>query len=105
MVSGKLANRFIEIYNLFVFQKQLVDGALPQPSYPTFDAARIKPDYDKMNIMVGRPAVIQQGTHVPSYHIIAQKDISVTGNLMAPDGKVIYALKPIHIKKGDTYYG
>lgn len=103
MVSGKLANRFIEIYNLFVFQKQLADGALPQPSYPTFDAARIKPDYDKMNIMVGRPAVILQGTHVPSYHIIAQKDISVTGTLMAPDGKVIYTSKPIHIKKGDTY--
>lgn len=103
MVSGELANRFIEIYNLFVFQKQLVDGTLPKPSYPTFDVARIQPDYDKMSIMVGRPAVIKQGTSIPSYHITAQKDISVVGKLIAPDGKTAYTSQQVRIKQGDTY--
>ena len=77
MVTGEIASRTIEIYNFFVFQRQLVDGVIEKPVYPTFNPVNIQPDYEGMSIMPGRPAVIKQGTNVPTYHLTAQKAITV----------------------------
>lgn len=99
MVTGKLANSNVEIYNLFVFKNQLVNGTSPKPAYPTFDAAVIRPDYDGMSLMAGRPAIVKQGSNVPVYHIAAKNDISVTATLIGPDGKKLHTSAPLSIKK------
>ena len=102
MVTGELANSFIEIYNLFVFQKKLTDGKKPQPIYPTEDLARIKPDCEGMTLAVGRPAIIRRTTQSPAFHITAPEDIAVTGKLLDPNGKKIFDAKTINIKKGES---
>lgn len=102
LVAGELAGSGVEIYNFFVFQKQLLDGATPQPVYPTCDLARIRPDYDGMTLAPGRPALIRRGDRVPVFHIAAQRDLTVTGKLIAPDGSVVWTSAPTIIGQGTT---
>lgn len=103
MVTGEIASRTIEIYNFFIFQRQLVDGVIEKPVYPTFNPVNIQPDYEGMSIIPGRPAVIKQGTNVPTYHLTAQKAITVAATLLSPNDKVVYTSSPITLKQGETY--
>lgn len=61
MVTGEIASRTIEIYNFFVFQRQLVDGVIEKPVYPTFNPVNIQPDYEGMSIMPGRQPSLNKG--------------------------------------------
>lgn len=102
LVTGDLAGGSIEIYNFFVFQKQLLDGAKPRPVYPASDLARIKPDYEGMVLAPGRPALVRLGTRVPAFHLSAQQPLTFTAKLIAPDGSVAYTSAPATLVKGQT---
>lgn len=103
MVTGETATSWVEIYNFFVFQKVLTDGKTEVPAYGTHDLARIKPDYTGMSLMIGRPAIIKQGTQTPTFHVQAMENIQLSGKMIDPNGKTVYTLSPVNIKKDATY--
>lgn len=102
MITGEMADGSIEIYNFFVFRRQLVDGATPRPDYPTCDLARIRPEYDGMVLAPGRPALVRCGGQVPAFYVAAREDIRLAGRLVAPDGTVLYEAEPLSVRKGET---
>lgn len=94
MVTGEVADGSIEIYNFFVFRKQLLDGATSQPAYPTEESVLIRPDYAGMTLAPGRPALVRLGTPVPDFLLAARHDLGFTARLIAPDGRTIYTSAP-----------
>lgn len=102
MITGELAESTIEIYNFFVFSRELKEGAAPQKRYPTFDAAVIRPDSPGLVLAAGRPAVVRRGDRVPAYVIEAHEELTLTATLTAPDGSTCYTSAPLRIAKGAT---
>lgn len=103
MVTGEMANSSVEIYNFFVFKQQLLDGATPQPVYPTCDPVRIRPQYDGMTLAPGRPALVSSGGPAPVFCLTAQEPIRISGRLVAPDGQSLYESEPVSLEKGAFY--
>lgn len=104
MITGDLADNTIEIYNFFVFRRQLLDGAAPQTKYATEELALVRPDYPGMTLAPGRPALVRRGTPVPDFHVAARQDLTFTAQLTAPDGTVVYTSAATHVKQGEAFH-
>lgn len=102
MVTGELASAGVEIYNFYVFQKQLLDGASRRPEHPTEELARILPDYPGMVLAPGRPALVRSGGPVPAFHIVARQDLAFEADLIAPDGKIVYKSGPVTLRRDEA---
>ncbi|WP_187274027.1 S-layer homology domain-containing protein [Paenibacillus sp. N3.4] len=102
MVTGELASNWIEIYNFFVFQKEISNTVPTQPVYPTGDLARIIPDYAGLSLTVGRPAIVRKDTTVPKIDITATENIAVSGVLKDPNGAIVYTLASQNMASGAT---
>lgn len=102
MVTGDLADGGVEIYNFFVFQKQLLDGAAPRPDYPTGELACIRPDRAGMLLAPGRPALVRLGEAVPDFVVAARQELSFAARLFAPNGQVVYKSDFRTLRKGET---
>lgn len=103
MITGELAGGGVEIYNFFVFKRQLLAGATSTASYPTYDSVRIRPDYLGMTLAPGRPALVRLGTISPSYVLMANKPVTISGRLVDPDGEELYAMESITLLAGTTF--
>ncbi len=103
MVTGEVAEGSIEIYNFFVFRKNLLNGAAPQTEYSTEEPVLIRPDLAGMALAPGRPALVRLGDAVPDFLLAARQDLRFTARLIDPDGKTVYTSTPASIKKGDIY--
>ncbi|NOV03691.1 immunoglobulin-like domain-containing protein [Paenibacillus planticolens] len=102
MVTGELASNWIEIYNFYVFQKEVSNVAPVQPVYPTADLAKIMPDYEGMSLTIGRPAIVKKDTAVPKFDITSKADITVSGVLKDPSGNIVYTLSSQNMASGAT---
>ncbi|MCR8630956.1 leucine-rich repeat protein [Paenibacillus radicis (ex Xue et al. 2023)] len=102
MVTGELASNWIEIYNFYVFQKEVSNIVPTQPVYPTGDLARIVPDYEGMSLTVGRPAIVKKDKAVPKFHITAMENITVSGVMKDSSGATVYTLPSQNIASGAT---
>ena len=100
MVSGELTDRSVEIYELLAFQKTVEDGAAPQKTYPEFDAAEIRPDFDGMYLKPGYPAVIGIGAKAPEWYVRAKKDIVVDMSIAGPSGNTVFSSETKALSEG-----
>ena len=102
LISGELTDSSIEIYNLFVYQKEN-RPVTEETALKTEDIAVIRPEYPGMVLAPGRPALVRQGTDIPVFVIKAKKDISFRAELTDNDGNVICTQDGVQIKKDSVY--
>lgn len=101
LISGRLAESSIELYNFFAYRKDL-KSVTSEVSHETEDIAHIMPDYPGMTMAPGRPALVRLGTMVPSFVVRAKEDICLTAEMTDSKGNVIFRKESEKIRKGDV---